>query len=214
MTRSDLVSTAATAALELLPDGVLVVCDGEVVLANRALARLTGEDLTGRPAPDWLPADGGSGEVVVRGRSRFVTVAPCSIGSVVTVRDTAAPSVLAHRASHDGLTGLLNQRAFRERLAAESERSAVDGRPLSLVVIDLDHFKAINDVHGHPTGDRVLAEAAARIAGAARAVDAVGRIGGEEFAWLLADDAPRARSSPPSACAPRSPTPPSSAACT
>ena len=188
VTRSDLVSTAATAALELLPDGVLVVCDGEVVLANRALARLTGEDLTGWPAPDWLPADGGSGEVVVRGRSRFVTVAPCSIGSVVTVRDAAAPSVLAHRASHDGLTGLLNQRAFRERLAAESERCAVDGRPLSLVVIDLDHFKAINDVHGHPTGDRVLAEAAARIAGAARAVDAVGRIGGEEFAWLLADD--------------------------
>ena len=173
------------------------------MLANRALARLTGEDLTGRPAPDWLPADGGSGEVVVRGRSRFVTVAPCSIGSVVTVRDTAAPSVLAHRASHDGLTGLLNQRAFRDRLAAESERSAVDGRPLSLVVIDLDHFKAINDVHGHPTGDRVLAEAAARIAGAARAVDAVGRIGGEEFAWLLADDdALERRSSPPSACAP------------
>ena len=58
VTRSDLTHTAATAALELLPDGVLVVCDGEVVLANRALARLTGEDLTGCPAPDWLPASG------------------------------------------------------------------------------------------------------------------------------------------------------------
>ena len=58
MTRSELTHSAATAALELLPDGVLVVYDGEVVLANRALARLTGEDLTGRPAPDWLPADG------------------------------------------------------------------------------------------------------------------------------------------------------------
>jgi len=137
VTRSDLTHTAATAALELLPDGVLVVCDGKVVLANRALARLTGEDLTGRPAPDWLPA-GGSGEVVVRGRPRIVTVAPCDIGSVVTVRDSAAPSVLAHRASHDGLTGLLNQRAFRERLAAESERCALDGRPLSVIVVDLD----------------------------------------------------------------------------
>ena len=124
----------------------------------------------------------------MRGRPRFVTVAPCEIGSVVTVRESAAPSVLAHRASHDGLTGLLNQRAFRERLAAESERCAADGRPLSVIVVDLDHFKAINDVHGHPTGDRVLAEAAARIAGAARAVDTVGRIGGEEFAWLLPDD--------------------------
>ncbi|MDA0166673.1 diguanylate cyclase [Solirubrobacter ginsenosidimutans] len=191
MTRSDLTHTAAAAALELLPDGVLVVCDGEVVLANRALHRLTGEDLTGRPAPDWLPP-GGTGEVQVHGRSRFVTVSPCDIGaahgSVITVRDASAPSVLAHRASHDGLTGLLNQRAFRERLATEAARCALERRPLSLVVIDLDHFKAINDVHGHPTGDRVLAEAAGRIAGAARAVDAVGRIGGEEFAWLLPDD--------------------------
>jgi diguanylate cyclase (GGDEF)-like protein len=191
VTRSELTHSAATAALELLPDGVLVVYDGEVVLANRALARLTGEDLTGRPAPDWLPANG-QGEVQVHGRSRFVTVAPCSLGdetgSVVTVRDADAPSVLAHRASHDGLTGLLNQRAFRERLAAESERMLAEGRPLSLIVVDLDHFKSVNDVHGHPTGDRVLAEAAARIAGAARAVDTVGRIGGEEFAWLLPDD--------------------------
>ena len=57
--------------------------------------------------------------------------------------------------------------------------------------------------HGHPVGDHVLAEAAARIAGAARAVDVVGRIGGEEFAWLLPDDGRRARRwSPPSGCAP------------
>jgi PAS domain-containing protein len=49
-------ASAATAALELLPDGVLVVCDGEVVLANRAFARLTGADPTGHAAPDWLPA--------------------------------------------------------------------------------------------------------------------------------------------------------------
>ncbi len=131
VTRSDLTHAAATAALELLPDGVLVVCDGEVLLANRALCRLAGDDLVGRPAPDWLQA----GDVEVEGRAAFVTVAPCEIaggrsGSVVTVRDADAPSVLAHRASHDGLTGLLNQRAFRERLAAEVER----GETLSLVV--------------------------------------------------------------------------------
>ena len=148
----------------------------------------------------------------MRGRPRFVTVAPCDIGSVVTVRDSAAPSVLAHRASHDGLTGLLNQRAFRERLAAESERCALDGRPLSVIVVDLDHFKAINDVHGHPTGDRVLAEAAARIAGAARAVDTVGRIGGEEFAWLLPDDSAESALIAASACARRSTRPRSQAA--
>ena len=182
VTRSDLTHAAATAALELLPDGVLVVCEGEVLLANRALCRLAGEELVGRPAPRWLRA----GDVEVSGRPAFVTVAPCEIaggrsGSVVTVRDADAPSVLAHRASHDALTGLLNQGAFRERLAAEAAR----GEALSLVVVDLDHFKSVNDEHGHPVGDRVLAEAAKRIAGAARAVDAVGRIGGEEFAWLL-----------------------------
>ena len=57
MTRSDLTHTAATAALELLPDGVLVVCDGEVVLANRALARLTGEDLTRQTGAGLAPAE-------------------------------------------------------------------------------------------------------------------------------------------------------------
>ncbi|MDA0174313.1 diguanylate cyclase [Solirubrobacter taibaiensis] len=189
MTPSELTHSAATAALELLPDGVLVVCDGEVLLANRALCRMAGEDLVGHAPPAWLPASG-QAEVEVDGRPAFVTVAPCAIaggrsGSVVTVRNADAPSVLAHRASHDGLTGVLNQRAFRERLAVEAAR----GETLSLVVIDLDHFKAVNDVHGHPVGDRVLAEAAARIAGAARAVDVVGRIGGEEFAWLLPGDA-------------------------
>ena len=55
MTPSELTQSAATAALELLPDGVLVVCDGEVLLANRALCRMAGEDLVGHAAPAWLP---------------------------------------------------------------------------------------------------------------------------------------------------------------
>ena len=117
----------------------------------------------------WVP-EAGASEVEVDGRPVHVTVAPCDIGSVVTVRDADAPAVLAHRASHDGLTGVLNQRAFRERLAREVERGGV----MSLVVVDLDHFKAVNDEHGHPVGDRVLAEAAGRLAAAARAVDVVG----------------------------------------
>jgi GGDEF domain-containing protein len=118
VTRSDLTHAAATAALEVLPDGVLVVRDGEVLLANRGFTRFTGRDLVGEAAPDWLP-EAGQAELEVDGRPIHVTVAPCAVGSVVTVRDADAPAVLAHRASHDGLTGLLNQRAFRERLARE-----------------------------------------------------------------------------------------------
>jgi len=59
------------------------------------------------------------------------------------------------------------------------------GNPLALVIVDLDRFKSINDLHGHPAGDAVLKEAAHRIAGAIRTVDRAARIGGEEFALIL-----------------------------
>jgi diguanylate cyclase (GGDEF)-like protein len=101
--------------------------------------------------------------------------------------DAAREAELLRRADRDGLTGLLNKRSFGARLAEETARLGARGRPLGLVVVDLDRFKAVNDEHGHPVGDRVLAEAARRIAAEARAIDSVGRIGGEEFAWLLPD---------------------------
>ena len=87
------------------------------------------------------------------------------------VRERSAAE-LVHLASRDALTGLLNRRAFAGRLAEEGERLAEHGRPLGLIAIDLDHFKRVNDRHGHPVGDRVLADAPARIAGEARAVEA------------------------------------------
>jgi diguanylate cyclase (GGDEF)-like protein len=176
-------------------DGVLVVADGEVVLANGALRRMVGGDLVGHPAPDWLPSAPPSGEdldveLPLPGAAQPVTVtlAAWDRGQVAIVRERS--TVELHRlASRDPLTGLLNRGAFAARLAEESERLTSHGRALGVVVVDLDHFKAVNDRHGHPVGDRVLAEAAARIAGEARAVDSVGRIGGEEFAWLLPDAA-------------------------
>ncbi|MCC5948280.1 MAG: diguanylate cyclase [Nitriliruptoraceae bacterium] len=88
-------------------------------------------------------------------------------------------------ASVDGLTGCLNHRGFHERLEAEAARSIREGRPLALVHLDLDRFKAINDTYGHPTGDEVLATVGATLNGLARRSDAVGRLGGEEFAILL-----------------------------
>ncbi len=74
-------------------------------------------------------------------------------------------------ATHDGLTGLLNRREFDRQLADETERAKRFARPLSLVLFDLDHFKNVNDTHGHPAGDAVLREAAARLTAGQRTVD-------------------------------------------
>jgi diguanylate cyclase (GGDEF)-like protein len=92
---------------------------------------------------------------------------------------------LEARASTDPLTGLVNHRTFHERLRAEVERAHRHERDLSLVVLDLDHFKRVNDSHGHPVGDDVLVELAERLRHEVRPGDILARVGGEEFAWLL-----------------------------
>ena len=92
---------------------------------------------------------------------------------------------LARQALTDPLTGIANRRAFRERLTVEAARARRYGRDLSLVLMDLDHFKAVNDLHGHPAGDRVLVLFAQRLSAHSREGELVARIGGEEFAWLM-----------------------------
>jgi diguanylate cyclase (GGDEF)-like protein len=92
---------------------------------------------------------------------------------------------LRAQAATDGLTGLLNHRGSQERLRREIEDAAAAGRPLSVVVLDLDHFKRINDTLGHAEGDRALAAAAAKLGSVVRDGDAVGRLGGEEFVLVL-----------------------------
>lgn len=92
---------------------------------------------------------------------------------------------LSRLALHDGLTGLLNHRAFHGRLLEEVERARRYGAPLCLALVDFDHFKSVNDAHGHQIGDEVLAGGAHRLRETARTTDPVGRVGGEEFAWLL-----------------------------
>ena len=92
---------------------------------------------------------------------------------------------LRQLATTDQLTGLLNRREFDRLLVEEVERTRRFERPLALVLIDLDHFKSINDRHGHPAGDTVLRTVATRITETVRSLDRVARIGGEEFAVLL-----------------------------
>ncbi|MFC3207144.1 GGDEF domain-containing protein [Aquamicrobium soli] len=85
----------------------------------------------------------------------------------------------------DPLSGLLNRRGFEERAAALLERSAHNNLPVALVLADLDHFKAVNDRHGHAAGDRVIVDFATKIRLVAGARGVAGRIGGEEFAVIL-----------------------------
>jgi len=92
---------------------------------------------------------------------------------------------LAESNNRDGLTGVFNRRYLEESLDYEFTRARRYGHPLSVLLLDLDHFKRINDTHGHLAGDEVLRQAARRIASAVRNVDVVGRYGGEEFLVIL-----------------------------
>ncbi len=90
-------------------------------------------------------------------------------------------------ASTDALTGLVNRRAFMERFSHELARSQRHGPAPTLLILDIDHFKKINDQHGHPSGDAVLAHLAQLLRASLRNLDIVGRIGGEEFAVVLVE---------------------------
>ena len=85
----------------------------------------------------------------------------------------------------DHLTGIANRRTFFESAELEFERWKRAPRPLSLLYLDIDHFKMVNDNHGHPAGDAVLRHVATTISELFRQVDVVARVGGEEFAVLL-----------------------------
>lgn len=93
----------------------------------------------------------------------------------------AAREELRFRATHDLLTGIPNRAMVMEAAQRERARQVREGGPFSVMILDLDHFKNVNDTHGHLCGDQVLREAARRIAGCVRTYDTVGRYGGEEF---------------------------------
>jgi diguanylate cyclase (GGDEF)-like protein len=92
---------------------------------------------------------------------------------------------MRHYAEHDDLTGLWNHRIILERLRQEVDRSRREGTPLSVILVDLDHFKNVNDTYGHPAGDLVLKEVGTIFQKAVRSYDWVGRYGGEEFLLIL-----------------------------
>lgn len=101
--------------------------------------------------------------------------------------------MLMRLAAYDELTKLFNRRSFTEAMTGALERSSATGEPVALLLIDVDHFKNINDNYGHQAGDEVLKGLAACLSSPLRQYDTLGRYGGEEFCVLLPDvDAPRA----------------------
>jgi diguanylate cyclase (GGDEF)-like protein len=95
------------------------------------------------------------------------------------------------KAITDGLTGLFNRRHFNELLDNEFSRAKRFNEPLACLMLDIDHFKDVNDTYGHPTGDGVLSEIAMLLKGAVRMIEVAARYGGEEFVLLLPKTKPR-----------------------
>jgi len=98
-------------------------------------------------------------------------------------------TLLREMSTRDSLTGLINYREFHRQLAEEAERSRRYGRPFSLLMLDIDYFKTINDTYGHLGGDKALRALAALIRGEVRPTDIVARYGGEEFVLVLPETA-------------------------
>ena len=113
---------------------------------------------------------------------RLLEIAADELGRLLTLE--ASRQRLYHQAIQDPLTGLFNRRHTNELLQHEALQSTRFNQPLSVMLIDLDHFKAINDRFGHAAGDRVLSMVAQRLAFGLRKVDRLGRMGGDEFLVL------------------------------
>src|SRR5439155_19685259 len=90
-------------------------------------------------------------------------------------------------AHHDVLTGLANRAAITQKIEDAAARQRRSGEPFSVLLLDLDRFKQVNDTLGHPAGDALLREAAARLRAALRETDVLGRLGGDWFAIIQTD---------------------------
>lgn len=189
---------------------------GKIVDGNSRLADLMGvplDQLIGRSLSEFLPEpedwaalrdafmsdrefnqeillqrpDGQQIPVAARGRDIVYRGEKIRVGCLVDLSERKkAEQHIRHLAYHDALTGLPNRTLFTEKLGDAVSR-AVSGWGCAVVMIDLDHFKDINDIHGHPAGDAVIREAGRRLTAAIGKDDIAARLGGDEFAVILAN---------------------------
>ena len=196
--------------VEQLMDGVVVIKrDGRIIDLNPAAAATFGmpiEAALNQPAmnfiqtpllPGLLVGLFSNAEITVGSRSFHVLATPLSSDTdrpqemALVFRDitelTKIKQEMERLAHTDFLTGLYNRRFFMQRLAEETERVKRGHQPMSVLLLDMDDFKTVNDTHGHDVGDRVLQVIASVAQEVKRISDVAARIGGEEFAMLLPD---------------------------
>lgn len=149
------------------------------VLCGIVLLLLSVAEKIGKPLD---VGDAAAGMLHVLGPTFALTIAWLSRRSA---QDMLRIEALEQAAFVDHLTGLANRRRFDERLLDEVRRARAIGLPLSLIMLDIDHFKRINDTYGHGVGDFVLKQVATLIAAKSRHLDTVCRVGGEEFAVIM-----------------------------
>ena len=157
----------------------LVRCAGVLVLACAATAALNGYQV--RPYTNM---------VQIIGSLPLLVFYPLVVGWTtyrLARRLREQNQILSEMSRTDGLSGLLNRRYWEEAVAAEFERCAPTGGCASLLMLDIDHFKSINDQYGHPAGDEVIRKVAEILRESLRGDDVPGRYGGEEFGVLLPD---------------------------
>ncbi|MGO4570084.1 diguanylate cyclase [Rhizobium sp. 2YAF20] len=201
--------------IEMVQTGILVCQGTKVIEANQTFARLIGmrqSEIAGRSFEDFIALPFSNEDPWpqgVREAEAFLTTAmktqfeveliatPITSGTesrlLIEVRDVRLQKQerdhITYLANHDSLTGLANRRLFRAELQRAVENAAGSDREFGLLWIDLDHFKEVNDIHGHAVGDDVLCITANRFRSALGGVDQlVARIGGDEFVVLTRDN--------------------------
>jgi diguanylate cyclase (GGDEF)-like protein len=157
-------------------NGLVLVAGRDAVVRKRLLPEIAGEAVLRNVAELSL------GTLAAVAVAHSVLAVVYAVPLVISLQRSAHVAI---EARVDGKTGLLNDKTWRREAIGEISRAARTRTPLALGIIDIDHFKRVNDTHGHPAGDAVLSSVAATAAALLRPYDLIGRVGGEEFAFVL-----------------------------